>query len=267
MNQQMISAVKLAECTERHLTHAFMGPGALILQGECSPRTTRKVYNEARIAFVERKHLESQPYDVATQTGYIPPGAERTVRSRALYLRHAFDYRPKYVTFTKNGTEDGALRAYYANLVLTARRVIALLNRVTVCPLTPLIAGSPYVLRIAEALNAVSEPYTEIFPTNRDYGLFTVFGGPTEPGLQMLINSRWASVSLGAGEYLIAPGMLFRQYYPAACVAPHRVMGTWPRRISLTLFVDPRRNVVLPSGELAAEYFEHMRAKTYQAVA
>lgn len=260
-----IPRINLSYCTGLHLINAFTDVGVLLLEGGCDPEKIRGFHHDARVAFTELAHLCSQPYNGVDQVGYTPPGVERTVRSERTMLRHFFDYRAGFATLSTDDVRETALHKFYTGLVANTRSVLRRLDPIVGC--SSLIEDGPFVLRIAEALNDRNEPFNELFPPHKDFGLFTVFVGGAYAGLQVKVGGGWIPVAPGPGEYLIAPGTLFAQYYPKAKVPEHRVMGTNARRISFTLFVDPGPDIVLPEKVRVRDYFARMHEQVREKVA
>jgi len=249
-------------CTEKRLAHVIARTGILLVRGAVPTSIARYAYAAAANAFASCAHLAHQPFDRLTHTGYTPQSRERTVRGVNVSMRHSFDYRPGVSTIMSRGEYseryEHDMRRCYQAVSQATLGLLRLFRTVTKEPIDPILTGGRFVLRLAESLNVRPEPKTEVFPPHRDFGLFTVFVGGADPGLQVHLGGEWVDVTPGMGEILIAPGMLFKGYFPSAVVPLHRVTGAVAKRVSLTLFVDPRSGVLLPTGELVEAYYTRM---------
>jgi hypothetical protein len=87
-----------------------------------------------------------------------------------------------------------------------------------------------------------------------DIDLFTLLPAATGPGLQVLGDGRWQQVDPGADGAVVLAGALAQEFggVPAAC---HRVVGDGRERISASLFVNARLDLLTDGGELVSDLF------------
>jgi isopenicillin N synthase-like dioxygenase len=144
-------------------------------------------------------------------------------------------------------------------------------------PLPQMIAGSDHtLLRVLHypPLRGDEEPGALRAAAHGDINLLTILPAATEPGLQVLGKDKaWHDVPCDFGLLIVNIGDMLAeasgQYYPSTV---HRVLNPTGEaakksRISLPLFLHPRREVVLSERYTVESYFnermEELRGKKY----
>lgn len=144
-------------------------------------------------------------------------------------------------------------------------------------PLPQMIEGSDHtLLRVLHypPLRGDEEPGAVRAAAHGDINLLTILPAATEPGLQVLgKDDAWFDVPCDFGLLIVNIGDMLQEasgrYYPSTV---HRVLnptgeGAKKSRISLPLFLHPRREVVLSERYTVESYFnermEELRGKKY----
>ncbi len=144
-------------------------------------------------------------------------------------------------------------------------------------PLPKMIEGSDHtLLRVLHypPLRGDEEPGAVRAAAHGDINLLTILPAATEPGLQVLgKDNAWFDVPCDFGLLIVNIGDMLQEasghYYPSTV---HRVLnptgeGAKKSRISLPLFLHPRREVVLSERYTVEKYFnermEELRGKKY----
>lgn len=144
-------------------------------------------------------------------------------------------------------------------------------------PLPQMIEGSDHtLLRLLHypPLRGDEEPGAVRAAAHGDINLLTILPAATEPGLQVLgKDDAWFDVPCDFGLLIVNIGDMLQEasgrYYPSTV---HRVLnptgeGAKKSRISLPLFLHPRREVVLSERYTVESYFnermEELRGKKY----
>lgn len=144
-------------------------------------------------------------------------------------------------------------------------------------PLPQMIEGSDHtLLRVLHypPLRGDEEPGAVRAAAHGDINLLTILPAATEPGLQVLgKDDAWFDVPCDFGLLIVNIGDMLQEasgrYYPSTV---HRVLnptgeGAKKSRISLPLFLHPRREVVLSERYNVESYFnermEELRGKKY----
>ena len=144
-------------------------------------------------------------------------------------------------------------------------------------PLPKMIEGSDHtLLRVLHypPLQGDEEPGAVRAAAHEDINLLTILPAATEPGLQVKgKDNAWHDVPCDFGYLIVNIGDMLQEasghYYPSTS---HRVLnptgeGAKKSRISLPLFLHPRRDVVLSERYTVETYFnermEELRGKKY----
>jgi isopenicillin N synthase-like dioxygenase len=208
--------------------------------------------------------------------GYFPPSISETAKNHTRRdLKEFFHIYPwgKY----PSNLSDAARRYYAAGSSLAAE----LLQWVEDCsppdvktrysmPLPKMIEGCEHtLLRVLRypPLTGKEEPGAVRAAPHGDINLLTILPAATEPGLQVQgKDGNWHDVPCDFGLLIVNIGDMLEEasghYYPSTV---HRVLnptgeGRFKSRISLPLFLHPRREVVLSERYTVQSYFdERMR--------
>ncbi len=204
--------------------------------------------------------------------GYFPPSISETAKNHTQRdLKEFFHIYPwgRYPT----NLSDAARRYYAAGSGLAAE----LLNWVEQhsppeikarysMPLPKMIEGCEQtMLRVLRypPLTGKEEPGALRAAPHGDINLLTLLPAANEPGLQVLgKDGHWNDVPCDFGLLIVNTGDMLEEasghYYPSTV---HRVLnptgeGRFKSRISLPLFLHPRREVVLSERHTAQSYFD-----------
>jgi isopenicillin N synthase-like dioxygenase len=212
----------------------------------------------------------------AGSDGYFPPSVSETAKNHTQRdLKEFFHIYPqgKY----PSNLSDAARRYYAAGSALAAE----LLRWVEECsppeirarysmPLPKMIENCEHtLLRVLRypPLTGKEEPGAVRAAPHGDINLLTLLPASNEPGLQVLgKDGNWYDVPCDFGLLIVNTGDMLEEasghYYPSTV---HRVLnptgdGRFRSRISLPLFLHPRREVVLSERYTVESYFnERMR--------
>ena len=125
--------------------------------------------------------------------------------------------------------------------------------------IAPMLAGGRHMLRTSSY--DPEEAGNVLFPPHIDFGLATFYVGGAPLGLQGLIDGVWTDLAAAPGDLLVGLGTTLRQFDPSVVPLRHRVVGTGAPRISAVFFTEPRGDILLPNGLLAAEHLHRMVAR------
>ena len=233
------------------------------------------IYDEW-LAFFQTEAKHQYLTDPATHDGYFPPNVSEIAKNNTQRdLKEFFHIYPwgRYPT----EVSDAATRYYKQGSALAA----TLLNWVEEhspadvkarysVPLPSMLQGSDHtLLRVLHypPLSGNEEPGAVRAAAHGDINLLTILPAATEPGLQVLgKDDAWHDVPCDFGLLIVNIGDMLEEasggYYPSTV---HRVLNPtgdarFKPRISLPLFLHPRRDVVLSERYTVASYFdERMR--------
>lgn len=231
----------------------------------------QSIYDEWLAFFkTEAKHAYAQ--DPIKFDGYFSPAISETAKNNTQRdLKEFFHVFPwgRYPT----EVSDAARRYYAAGSQLAAQ----LLTWVEQCspaqakagysmPLTDMLAGSDQtLLRVLHypPLSGTEEPGAVRAAAHSDINLLTILPAATEPGLQVLGKDQlWHDVPCDFGLLIVNNGDMLQEasggFYPSTV---HRVLNPvdaarTKSRLSLPLFLHPRREVVLSSRYTVGSYFD-----------
>ncbi len=235
------------------------------------------------LGFFKTEAKSKYPHDPAKHDGYFSPTVSETAKNFTKKdLKEFFHIYPwgRY----PNEVSDAAKRYYAQGAALAA----TLLNWVEdnsptevkakySMPLPAMIDGSDHtLLRVLHypPLRGDEEPDAVRAAAHGDINLLTILPAATEPGLQVLgKDGAWHDVPCDFGLLIVNIGDMLAEasggYYPSTV---HRVLnptgeGASKSRISLPLFLHPRREVVLSERYTVEKYFnermEELRGKKY----
>jgi len=228
------------------------------------------------LAFFQTEAKHKYLTDPAKHDGYFPPNLSEIAKNNTQRdLKEFFHIYPwgRY----PSEVSDAATRYYQQGSALAA----TLLNWVEAhspadvkarysVPLPSMLEGSDHtLLRVLHypPLRGDEEPGAVRAAAHGDINLLTILPAATEPGLQVLgKDEAWHDVPCDFGLLIVNIGDMLAEasggYYPSTV---HRVLNPvgdarFKPRISLPLFLHPRRDVVLSERYTVASYFdERMR--------
>ena len=222
----------------------------------------------------DAKHAYAQ--DSVKQDGYFSPTVSETAKNHTQRdLKEFFHIYPwgRYPTEVSNA----ARRYYQAGSTLAATLLgwveahsPAEVRARYAMPLPDMLSGSDHtLLRVLHypPLTGAEPPGAVRAAAHGDINLLTLLPAATEPGLQVLGKDRaWHDVPCDFGLLIVNIGDMLQEasghYYPSTV---HRVLNPMgsaahKSRISLPLFLHPRREVVLSERYTVGSYFdERMR--------
>lgn len=229
------------------------------------------------LAFFKTDAKKQYPTDPATHDGYFSPAVSETAKGYTQRdLKEFFHIYPKGRYPAE--VSDAARRYYAQGSALAA----TLLNWVEEnsppevkarysMPLPQMIEGCDQtLLRVLHypPLQGDEEPGAVRAAAHGDINLLTILPAATEPGLQVLgKDNAWHDVPCDFGLLIVNIGDMLQEasghYYPSTV---HRVLnptgvGATKPRISLPLFLHPRREVVLSERYTVGSYFEERMAE------
>ena len=235
------------------------------------------------LAFFKTEAKHQYAHDPVTHDGYFSPSVSETAKNNTKKdLKEFFHIYPwgRYPA----EVSDNAKRYYAqgANLAATLLGWVEENSPPEVrarysMPLPKMIEGSDHtLLRVLHypPLRGDEEPGAVRAAAHGDINLLTILPAATEPGLQVLgKDNAWFDVPCDFGLLIVNIGDMLQEasghYYPSTV---HRVLnptgeGAKKSRISLPLFLHPRREVVLSERYTVESYFnermEELRGKKY----
>jgi len=235
------------------------------------------------LGFFKSEAKSQYPNDPVKHDGYFSPSVSETAKNntkkdlKEFYHLYPWGRYPAEVS-------DNAKR-YYADGAALAATLLRWVEdnsppevkaRYSM-PLPEMIEGSDHtLLRVLHypPLRGDEEPGAVRAAAHGDINLLTILPAATEPGLQVLGKDQaWHDVPCDFGLLIVNIGDMLQEasghYYPSTV---HRVLnptgeGARKSRISLPLFLHPRREVVLSERYTVEKYFnermEELRGKKY----
>ncbi len=147
-----------------------------------------------------------------------------------------------------------AFNRIHCTLERLAHLVLARIDREFGTSVAGLAEGSRMPMRINHYRAAGrGEP---LFPSHRDFSLVTLYAGSSADGLEFDAGGTWIPAEQKPGSVHLAFGSILRQYNRGLRAVQHRVVGTGQSRISVSMFVEPNPEVVLPSGRSTSDYIK-----------
>ena len=228
------------------------------------------------LAFFQTEAKHQYLTDPATHDGYFPPSVSEIAKNntqrdlKEFFHIYSWGRYPSEVSdaATRYFQQGSALAQTLLNWV-EERSPADVKARYTV-PLPSMLEGSDHtLLRVLHypPLRGDEEPGAVRAAAHGDINLLTLLPAATEPGLQVLgKEGAWHDVPCDFGLLIVNIGDMLEEasggYYPSTV---HRVLNPtgdarFKPRISLPLFLHPRRDVVLSERYTVASYFdERMR--------
>ena len=231
----------------------------------------QSIYDEW-LAFFKTEAKHAYPQDPVKLDGYFSPAVSETAKNNTQRdLKEFFHIFPwgRYPA----EVSDAARRYYAAGSALAAQ----LLTWVEQCspphikagysmPLPDMIKGCDQtLLRVLHypPLLGAEEPGAVRAAAHGDINLLTILPAASEPGLQVLgKDQQWHDVPCDFGLLIVNNGDMLEEasggFYPSTI---HRVLNPVGQartksRLSLPLFLHPRREVVLSERYTVGSYFE-----------
>ncbi len=229
------------------------------------------IYDEW-LAFFQSEAKHRYPHDPVKHDGYFPPSVSETAKNNT--TKDVKEFFHLYPWSRYPAEVSDAARHYYS---LAGQLATTLLQWVddhspdTVkagysMPLSRMLEGSNHtLLRVLHypPLTGQEEPGAVRAAAHGDINLLTLLPAATEPGLQVLgQDDAWHDVPCDFGLLIVNIGDMLAeasgQYYPSTV---HRVLNPTGEaakksRISLPLFLHPRRDVVLSERYTVGSYFD-----------
>lgn len=235
------------------------------------------------LGFFKTEAKHRYPHDPAKHDGYFSPSVSETAKNNTKKdLKEFFHIYPwgRYPA----EVSDRA-RRYHAEGSALAATLLGWVEDNSPAevkarysmPLPQMIEGSDHtLLRVLHypPLQGDEDPDAVRAAAHEDINLLTILPAATEPGLQVRgKDNAWHDVPCDFGYLIVNIGDMLQEasghYYPSTS---HRVLnpkgeGAKKSRISLPLFLHPRREVVLSERYTVEKYFnermEELRGKKY----
>jgi isopenicillin N synthase-like dioxygenase len=224
------------------------------------------------LAFFQTEAKHRYPHDPATHDGYFSPTVSETAKNHT--HRDLKEFFHIYPWGRYPGEVSDAARRYYHQ---GNQLAVTLLNWVEANSPAEVKAG--YSVPLPSMLDGADHTLLRVlhYPPLRgdepegavraaahgDINLLTVLPAATEPGLQVLGKDQaWHDVPCDFGLLIVNIGDMLEEasggYYPSTV---HRVLNPvgdarFKPRISLPLFLHPRRDVVLSERYTVGSYFD-----------
>ena len=234
-------------------------------------RLVEGIYNEW-LAFFGTQAKHQYPYDPVKLDGYFSPKVSETAKGNT--KRDLKEFFHLYPWGRYPAEVSDAARRYYAAGSTLAGQLLRWVEEHSPpevkarysMPLPDMIDGcQETLLRVLHypPLTGDEEPGAVRAAAHGDINLLTILPAATEPGLQVWgKDNDWHDVPCDFGLLIVNIGDMLQEasghYYPSTV---HRVLnpiGAAARksRISLPLFLHPRREVVLSKRYTVGSYFE-----------
>ena len=244
---------------------------AVLAQHPLDQALVQNIYDEW-LAFFKSDAKHGYAQDPVKLDGYFSPAISETAKNNTQRdLKEFFHIFPwgRYPAEVSD-----AARRYYAAGSQLAAELLAWVEQYSPPqvkaaysqPLPDMIAGCDQtLLRVLHypPLLGVEEPGAVRAAAHGDINLLTILPAASEPGLQVLgKDENWHDVPCDFGLLIVNNGDMLQEasggYYPSTV---HRVLNPTgaartKSRLSLPLFLHPRREVVLSSRYTVGSYFE-----------
>ena len=244
---------------------------AVLAQHPLDQALVQNIYDEW-LAFFKSDAKHGYAQDPVKLDGYFSPAISETAKNNTQRdLKEFFHIFPwgRYPAEVSD-----AARRYYAAGSQLAAELLAWVEQYSPPqvkygysqPLPDMIAGCDQtLLRVLHypPLLGVEEPGAVRAAAHGDINLLTILPAASEPGLQVLgKDEKWHDVPCDFGLLIVNNGDMLQEasggFYPSTV---HRVLNPTgaartKSRLSLPLFLHPRREVVLSSRYTVGSYFE-----------
>ncbi|QDL54357.1 2OG-Fe(II) oxygenase family protein [Rhodoferax aquaticus] len=235
------------------------------------------------LGFFKTDAKNKYPSNSETHDGYFSPSVSETAKNHS--KKDLKEFYHIYPNGRYPAEVTDAAQRYYAQGAALAATLLGWVEDNSPAevkarysmPLPKMIEGSDHtLLRVLHypPLRGDEEPGAVRAAAHGDINLLTILPAATEPGLQVLgKDEAWHDVPCDFGLLIVNIGDMLEEasghYYPSTI---HRVLnptgdGAKKSRISLPLFLHPRREVVLSDRYTVGSYFdermEELRGKKY----
>lgn len=235
------------------------------------------------LTFFQSEAKHQYPHDPAKHDGYFSPAVSETAKNHVKKDIKEFFHIYPWGRYPAEVSD--AARRYYTQASSLAQQLLGWVEAYSPAevkarysmPLPAMIEGcQETLLRVLHypPLQGDEEPGALRAAAHGDINLLTILPAATEPGLQVLgKDNAWHDVPCDFGLLIINIGDMLAEasghYYPSTV---HRVLNpsgeaAKKSRISLPLFLHPRREVVLSERYTVGQYFnermEELRGKKY----
>lgn len=235
------------------------------------------------LGFFKTDAKNKYPSNSETHDGYFSPSVSETAKNHS--KKDLKEFYHIYPNGRYPAEVTDAAQRYYAQGAALAATLLGWVEDNSPAevkarysmPLPKMIEGSDHtLLRVLHypPLRGDEEPGAVRAAAHGDINLLTILPAATEPGLQVLgKDEAWHDVPCDFGLLIVNIGDMLEEasghYYPSTV---HRVLnptgeGAKKSRISLPLFLHPRREVVLSDRYTVGSYFdermEELRGKKY----
>jgi isopenicillin N synthase-like dioxygenase len=235
------------------------------------------------LAFFQSEAKNKYPNDAAKHDGYFSPSVSETAKNHTKKDLKEFFHIYPWGRYPQEVSD--AAKRYYTQASTLAQQLLGWVEENSPAdvkarysmPLPAMIEGcQETLLRVLHypPLRGDEEPDAVRAAAHGDINLLTILPAATEPGLQVLgKDNAWHDVPRDFGLLIINIGDMLAEasggYYPSTV---HRVLNPTGEaakkpRISLPLFLHPRREVVLSERYTVEKYFnermEELRGKKY----
>ena len=224
------------------------------------------------LAFFSTEAKHKYPHDPVKLDGYFSPKVSETAKGNT--KRDLKEFFHLYPWGRYPAEVSDAARRYYAGGSGLAGELLGWVEQYSPpevrarysMPLPAMIEGcQETLLRVLHypPLSGTEEPGAERAAAHEDINLLTLLPAATEPGLQVMGKDKtWHDVPCDFGLLIVNIGDMLQEasghYYPSTT---HRVLNpagaaAGKSRISLPLFLHPRREIVLSERYTVGSYFE-----------
>lgn len=261
MKHLIIPRLRARNLTPESLGCALERVGVVEIVAAIPEPFSENAYRAADTLFYIRSEYLNRYRSSGAGNGYAPPGSERVAGGRPDYGRHYFELRAGggNVNLPREVPPFApACRRVFRELDRTGTRILALLGSYLGKPhgyFSRVVRGGSHLLRVNHyPFLPPTEDVRLRFPAHRDLGLLTLYLGGAREGLEVQIGNRWLRPSIPVGSLLVAGGnMLALESGGRIRPVLHRVRDA-AGRVSIVMFLEPRPDVLLPTGERARDY-------------
>lgn len=249
--------------TLRFLGEAFASFGAVRVSDTLPLREVNAFMEAARRAFELTDDAKERCRRVGLESGYTPPSIEGVIGHGPDPLRHFWDITRDAPRIREVAPEFyGAAARLFTRLTALAARTLEAFDAAHGSDVLPDARGGSHSLRTSQYLNTAIGRDDVLFPAHVDFSLLTLYVGGAEGGLQVKHDGAWYDLWNPPGSVVIGVGTTLRLYAPEkAKPLRHQVMGASLGRISAVLFIEPRFDVTLPSGETWQVHLDRLMNK------
>lgn len=255
-----LPACKREELTPEWLQQAFAHMGAFVFTNALPPELITELIDRGRGLLRLPTEKKSAFSKRIYEGGYTPSGVERVGSYGTDTEREFWDVPPlgRRNRFPRDQRRVRTLsRRVYDTLESLSRDTFNAIDHAHGTKLSDDARGGEHMLRMTRYFSR-GELGKVIFPEHRDFGLLTFFCGGTAPGLEGEYAGTWHPITAThvAGDVLVGTGTTLQLYLKELKAFHHQVTDANrdpQERLSVSLFTEPRLDVVLPNGQIAGE--------------